>query len=251
MRGASRRPRVTTFLLGEERGADGADHERRMGHFRRVVALLGYLEQTVLEYEQASREFMENFELQSAYFKKAFADVPAGTTIESTPESMRLMEEGAAAGAVLHLRIETFYLFAKILLDKLAQSIESYFGQGQAASLSKHSKLVKNLERFAEQKGLTAVPLDFLAKVKEAEHRIANYRDYHVVHDSSPKVMKGVGFSTETGETWIMSSRLYPSHPSHYEPLPRSESPPVLMILIERYVDELISYLAANRTLVR
>src|SRR5215472_14371638 len=40
----------------------------------------------------------------------------------------------------LQLEVETFYVFAKIVLDKVANAVEFYFGQGRSASLLSHDR---------------------------------------------------------------------------------------------------------------
>ena len=117
----------------------------------------------------------------------------------------------------------------------------------RAASLAKHSKLVRNVESFAGQKGLTPVPPQLLENIREGEKRIGEYRDYSVAHEASSKIMRGTGFQTETGETWIMTTRLYPTHERQLEVPPQSESPPALMEWIESYVIDVLAYLVANR----
>lgn len=234
---------VNSFLQEELARLSSHDAFKvRLGHLERARVLLAYLEQTVSDYREASGAFMANLEKQSAFGEQAGA-APRPVT----PEELRVMEEGAALAVVLHLRIEAFYIFAKILLDKLAQTIEGYFGQGQAASLATHSKLKKNIAKFANQKQLTPIPDSLVAMIEEAESRIGDYRDYYVTHEASPKLMKATGFNTVTGETWIIPARLYPAAETAVAPLPSSESPPSLMEWLDGYVAAVLAYLAANR----
>src|SRR5689334_1122524 len=48
----------------------------------------------------------------------------------------------------VHLEIESFYVFAKILLDRFAQLIQLFFGPARDLSLSSHHKLSNNIEQF-------------------------------------------------------------------------------------------------------
>jgi len=99
---------------------------------------------------------------------------------------------------VLHLRIETFYVFAKILLDNTGQAIEQFHGQGRAASLERHSKVKKNLEFYAEQKQLE-LPPDLLRLVAEVDEEIVRYRDRFVTHEGSPRTIHGTLWSPDSG----------------------------------------------------
>jgi hypothetical protein len=105
-----------------------------------------------------------------------------------------------------------FHLFGKILLDKLAQVIEHYFGQARKASLASHSKLERNIDSYTAQRGLPPVPPKLRESASELGRGLADFRDYYVVHEASPNVVKGTGFDSE-GRTWLMPVRLYPKGP--------------------------------------
>ena len=51
-------------------------------------------------------------------------------------------------GWQLQLDVESFYMFARILLGRVANAIEYYFGQGRRASLNSHHQLTNNLEEY-------------------------------------------------------------------------------------------------------
>ena len=52
----------------------------------------------------------------------------------------------------LHLEIESYYLFSKIMLDKIVHALEFYFGQGRKKSLDSHDGLVKNSASYVARK---------------------------------------------------------------------------------------------------
>lgn len=117
-----------------------------------ISRLAGFLAITLREYEEAAESFKQNATRQD----ELAAEAGEGEHT-LTPEEVTLYEQGTRLALVLHLKIETFYVFAKILLDKTGQTIEHYHGQGQAASLERHSKLLANLETYAEQKRLSCL----------------------------------------------------------------------------------------------
>src|SRR5438309_11034108 len=95
-------------------------------------------------------------------------------------------DESARLSVLLHLEIESFYLFAKILLDKVAHSAEFYFGPVRGRPLDSHDDLCKNLSAYAEQKALTLSP-DFLKLAAGLKKDISDYRDYEIAHEKSPR----------------------------------------------------------------
>ena len=58
--------------------------------------------------------------------------------VPMTVEQMRLMEESSRLMTLVHLEIESFYLFAKIFLDNVARFLWVYFGEAQGVSLKSH-----------------------------------------------------------------------------------------------------------------
>ncbi len=61
---------------------------------------------------------------------------------------------------VAHVDLETFYLFAKTVLERSAQYIELYFGSEPKLSVRSHDKLRANFSEFAERRGIV-IPDDF------------------------------------------------------------------------------------------
>jgi hypothetical protein len=55
---------------------------------------------------------------------------------------------------VAHVDLETFYLFAKIVLERVAQYVELYFGSEPKLPIRTHDKLRANFSEFAERRGL-------------------------------------------------------------------------------------------------
>jgi len=109
---------------------------------------------------------------------------------------------------MLQLEIESFYLFAKILLDKVAHFVEFYFGQGQGCSLVSQDQFVKNLPTHAALKGIKFTDR-FAETMKTLKQDISDHRDYQIAHEASPKTLHGTLFDAE-GKTKIFSNRLYP-----------------------------------------
>jgi hypothetical protein len=89
------------------------------------------------------------------------------------------LHDEARPTTLIHLEIENFYPFAKILLDKIAHSLEFYFGPGRKKSLDFYNGLVKNFPSYAVAKRLR-LPADFMTIAAGLKKDISDYRDYEI-----------------------------------------------------------------------
>ena len=188
-------------LIGLERERFSTRHNNMfaMG-FLQLVRYYEFLIIVFDRYKEVSERFVKNTQdLQ--------ATIEPGTH-ESTEDQLALREEARSLTTSLHLEIESFYLFAKILLDKVARGLEFYFGSAQKLSLDSHDDLVKGLERYVEVKRLI-LPDSFLDMAKQLKKNISDHRDYEIAHEKSPRTLHGTIFNAEGG-TKIASIKLYP-----------------------------------------
>ena len=233
--------RLTSFVEGVRDSVD-TDRGNILGMaVNQVSEVLAYLRITARDYEIANEEFMTYVDWRRQQFTEG--------TRELTQDEIRRLDEGRETSLTLHLRIETFYIFAKIVLDKIGPLFEALFGQGRAASLERHSKLVRNLDEYVSQHGLTPVPPDLSNKMEGLGERVAEYRDKWITHDASPRTMKGTMFELEKREATIAPGRLYPRKGEVAEPQPLS--PRTLLPEIDAYVIAVVDYLDENVSAVR
>ena len=108
----------------------------------------------------------------------------------------------------LHLEIESFFLFSNILLGKIGQCIERFFGQGQRCSLGSHRKLCKNIDSYMDQKDLVILD-SWLEMADNLESSVTEYRDKSIAHFKNPRALYGTTFSKE-GKAGILTTMLYP-----------------------------------------
>ena len=92
---------------------------------------------------------------------------------------MAQFEEQGRLSTLVHLEVESFYIFAKSVLDKLAMFIERYFGLAQGCSLASHDKLRKNYDRYGRAKGLV-FPESFGEKVIFLKEHVCDFRDKQI-----------------------------------------------------------------------
>jgi hypothetical protein len=110
---------------------------------------------------------------------------------------------------MLHLDIESYYIFSKILLDKMAAFIEHYFGKVSKASIYSHDKFTRNYNKYYKALSLL-VPEGFTDTVLEIRNEIINYRDKQIIHIKNPRERKGTLYSSKGAiiiPTWTDISR--------------------------------------------
>src|SRR5437899_1849286 len=101
-----------SFIRAERDRFSTEDSNRFGMAFSKITRHYQFLLIIVGRYKEASDEFVRNTKDLQASFKPG--EHPA------TEEQLRLQDEGRHLTTHLHLEIESFYLFAKILLDRIA-----------------------------------------------------------------------------------------------------------------------------------
>jgi len=113
-----------------------------------------------------------------------------------TEEQRCRLDELSKATNVLHLEIESFYLFAKILLDTVARAIEKYFGQARGCSLDSHHDLLRNFEKYTALKKLI-VPTDFIEKATRLRKDVSDFRDQEIAHSKRRNKITGTALAKD------------------------------------------------------
>jgi hypothetical protein len=134
---------MSDFVSAERaRYADDDDNRFAIG-FSQISRNYGFLEVILKRYEEESRGLFENTKATQATL------LPGSHRL--TDAQMRLHEEGVQLNLLVHLEIESFYLFAKICPDRIAHALEFYFGQVRNKPLDSHddSRLGRWLEPCA------------------------------------------------------------------------------------------------------
>jgi len=108
----------------------------------KITRRLAFLDIIEKNYRQASEAYIANTEACQNLIMPGVRSVG--------PELAALKQEGTGLSAELHLQIESYYLFTKIILDDVARAIEFYFDAARRLLLDSHDDLAKNLEGFAK-----------------------------------------------------------------------------------------------------
>lgn len=148
----------------------------------------------------------------------------------------------------LHLEIESFYVFAKVLLDKIANFIQCYFGQGQGCSLNSHHDFKDSHDRYGRQKGLV-YPEGFAESLALLYPEVCEYRNKLITHQNNPRMTKGTGYSLSDPEvTFLGFGSLHPKGGDFdYVPMEAKGLQAVLED-IDRYLAQVIELVKTNRS---
>lgn len=95
------------------------------------------------------------------------------------------------ARRTVELDIESFYVFAKILLDRWAVFVARYFGSELGFKPRVHGWLVEGrLAQYATAKGLTPLPQRLEQLVESLQRRVIGYRNEGIVHGKTVNVYR-------------------------------------------------------------
>ena len=104
-------------------------------------------------------------------------------------EQLRLSEEARILSLTVQMELETFYIFPKVLLDKLAQAIGFYFGPARGCLTSSPDDLSKSIRTYAALKGLV-LPESLVEEMEHLRTDVADFRDKQISHEKSPRTTR-------------------------------------------------------------
>jgi hypothetical protein len=231
--------KLDEFISKHRNKFENRDNNRFAFSFSSITRYSQFLQIILERYTQASSRYVQNIQ----QIQRSLRDDKSGTVNQ---EQSKLLEDGRILYIYLHLEIESFYLFAKILLDRAARSIELYFGTARGLALDSHDDLVKRIERYCTIKKI-ALPKDFLSKIIELKREINDFRDYEITHEKSPRTIRGTSFNTD-GKTRLTLNVIYPTEKELKEKKYQRESAFIddLRIKIDEYLDSLVDFIETN-----
>jgi len=225
----------SNFVGSERRHYEGEDNNRvafslgQIGRYLRFVAII------------KKRHAEANGRATKDFRRVVSAKRKSGVR-QLTPKEVENLERDRHTLEILHLETESFFLFAKITLDKVAQFIEDYFGPAHGLSLRSHDKWCKNASKFVAAKKLD-LPNELLGTIALLKGQVSDYRDKQIAHLKNPRTMFVTFFSAEDsahpGTTY-----LYPTESDRQSKSPGVEE---LYKQLEKYVSQLIELIVSNR----
>jgi len=101
----------------------------------------------------------------------------------------------------LHLDIESFYMFADILLDRMASTFSYYFWRSPKWN---HRKLVSHIAKICEGKSLTITSDEIFTIPNNLLQLVVEYRNKYIQHAEEPRLQ----FATSWGSD--LKAKIYP-----------------------------------------
>ena len=199
-----------------------------------------YLEIIAARYKRVNAEYLADLEAEQAGKRSE-----GGAYVYDRDRRLELTR-------AVHFEIESFYVFAKTLLDRIAMNFQYLFGPPRARGIpiGSHHQLIDHLAAYAEDRGLLLVPAELLPKAVQLQARISDYRDDEITHANNPRVTKGM--SIVAGFTRIHLGRLLPTpHELAQNEVTQSATPIELGADLDAYLRDVIAYLDANVTHAR
>ena len=221
-----------------------ADNDNNLFAFSLLQAVRYY--DFIVIVSNRHKEVSEKMVTNSKKLMESLSSIQGTGTMSD--EQVRLYEEGPYLATQVHLEIESFYLFAKTLLDKIALFLQNYFGTARGISLISHDKLTKNHEHYRASKGLI-YPSGFPAGLLFLKEHVCDYRDKQISHLQNPRTLKGTIFSA-TEQTRIAATHLYPNQNEKGIQI-ESKEIPELLSAIDKHIQLVINIIELNRSKTR
>jgi hypothetical protein len=203
---------LSAFTISERTRYDPTDNNRFAFDLGQIIRYAVFLDVVYARYVKANRRFVDSWNELQALTNESRAAKPHSLQVSA------LMDARRGEDTELHLEIESYFLFAKILLDKAAHFVEVYLGSARAAGIRSHDKWRKNYERFTASKGLTWNP-----RIKELiemlQARIVDHRDKGITHRQGTWIY-GTSIHPDDA-TAVLQFGLYPQPADKYSTSPK------------------------------
>lgn len=232
--------RLLTEFIENERGRFESEHNNRFAFsFSTIVTYRRFLDLIVARFEPVSVQYGA-----AVTEKLHLAQAQPANGRPLTPRELELLAEISELQDLLHLDIESFYQFAKILLDKTAHSFGVYFGQQRSCSFGSFSRFTKALALLGPPFAITD---EFRAECAHMEREISDYRDKRVVHEQRAELVQAVTITN--GRTFSLSPACIRA--KALEDFEGSKDPRELIPLIDTYLSHYIDCIRRNAALTK
>jgi hypothetical protein len=209
-----------------------------VGHFDRYLRFTRIVAD---RFETANAKYVEH----SLRFKAMMPKEPgSGGRREMTEEESKALLDQWALGEIVSLEIESFYMFAKILLDRVADLVCLYFGHPRPGIGSSHSRLKNGIfDHICRTKSIDGQVL--LPRLEDLHRRVVEHKTDVVEHLADPRWFPGLGFGGDHRVT-VSMGLMGPREGETEFDTRETGDPAVLLKEIEAYVVSVIDFLEAN-----
>lgn len=186
------RERLTAFSQEAGRSSKRVDHliQVAAGH---VGLTLTFLDIGAADIAESRRDYQVVNEQLKAVIAEAG---PGSHALEG--EALAIYEAQSRAVWIAIYRIDSFFVFARVLLDDIAALIDRVFRPVRHEVGGSHSKLADRLPRAVAEYGLE-MPYELEMAIAGLDVNVTLFRDKHVVHRSrlTPRIMRGLALNSE------------------------------------------------------
>jgi hypothetical protein len=198
-----------------------------------------FLEMILGRYDTAIQRFSESQAAVSATRPRT------GAVPQTDPATtQRAVHRVIADMHLLQLEIRSFYLFAKILLDRVADSIAFFSGRRLSARGARHEFLVRGFHTVASERQFE-VSDEFKGHVSGLRESVIDYRDRLVDHLRDARAMSGVAFGPD-GPPTLEPLLLFPGGGPLQGPRTPSGNLHVLVREIDAYLLGTVDFFEKN-----
>ncbi len=199
----------------------------------------------ISRYKEVNDEYIKAME-NEMYLIKTKSDESGKTEMDD--ELLEVDQRLKDLGPRLHLEIESFYIFAKVLLDRIADTFGYYFHHKWKNRGSTHSELCFDVGKICENKKLVVHPPNIVDLIEELREKIVKYRTGEIEHPSEPRRLKGTTWGPDK-KTKISSNVIYPTEKESQNIATvqkTSEDLNELLSKLENYMNAMADFLSAN-----
>ena len=232
MKGSVMQKELSEFIASERNRLDSIHNNMFAYSFAEVERYYNFLE---IIYDRHISDLID--------YHNAFNEL--NRSMIGHPDRQKMNEEQMTffgtlqdASVVVQLDIESFYLFSKIYLDKIARAIEFYFGKINKLSLDSHDDFVKCIRAYCKAKDLT-LHEGLLSLADKLKKDISDFRDYQIAHLKSPRTYRGT-----TGDGRMQLLQIYPTEKDEQKETKLLDS---LLSEIEGYTELIIAFIIDNK----
>ena len=174
---------------------------------------------------------------------------PSGVSRPLTEFELHELELSWQRQTLLHLELESIFIFTSILLDRIASATQYYFGQSSGQWRS-FEAMMKYFEDYCQNKGLPAPSSEMLEVIRWLYKNVSEFRHLLVVHkhenDYRVRLNFATGFSNNgDDEAYFNLGLMYPQ--GNEVPV-ILEKPQTILSKLNLFIGLWLTYLKANRT---
>jgi hypothetical protein len=158
---------------------------------------------------------------------------------EYGPEEWQELQHIQSLEQLIHLEIESLYTFAKILLDRIADTFSYFYSVPLCKKGSPYSQLTTKFESICTDRGSLVEPPDLLALMQDLKIHVTEFRTNKIEHFSAPGVMFGKSQNAQ-----IVQTMLCPSIP--FMPSEQTQDVDELLAKIDCFIPAIIQFFEAN-----